>query len=202
MSYLMNAAVFLIDLVFGLYALIVLVRFLLQLVRADFYNPVSQLVVKATNLPLKPLRRFIPGYGGIDFASLALLLIVKMLEIILIGLFIKAGISIVALLPLAIMESLRLVVLFYIFAIIITVVLSWLAPGNYNPAVVLLHQLTEPVLRPFRKMLPPMSGLDVSPLLAGVALVLVMLLIIAPLVDGVCTIDLFSSSYCRARGFV
>lgn len=200
MNYVSNAGVFLIQTIFGLYAIVVMLRLLLQLARADFYNPVSQFLVKATSLPLRPLRRFIPGYGGIDFAAVVLLLIVKLLEITLISLFPEfPTLAIGGALALAVIELLKLLVNVYIFGIIIMAVLSWISPGTYNPVAALLHQLTEPVLRPFRRLLPPMSGLDLTPLIALIALWMVMLLIIAPLQDSVCSLSLFNNLYCRAR---
>jgi YggT family protein len=200
MNYFSNAGIFLIQTVFGLYAIIVMLRLLLQLVRADFYNPISQFLVKATSLPLKPLRRFIPGYAGIDFASVVLLILVKLIEIILISLFPGfPTLGIFSAVALAIVELLHLVVNVYIFSIIIMAVLSWVSPGTYNPVAALLHQLTEPVMRPFRRLIPPMSGLDLTPLVALVALWLIMLLLIAPLQDSVCSLSLFNNVYCRAR---
>ncbi len=200
MNYVSNAGVFLIQTIFGLYAIIIMLRLLLQMVRADFYNPISQFLVKATSAPLKPLRHMIPGYAGIDFASIVLLLIVKLIEIILISLF--PGFpapAITGILALAVVELLHLLVNVYIFGIIIMAILSWVSPGAYNPVAALLHQLTEPVMRPFRRLLPPMSGLDFTPLVALVALWLVMLLVIAPLQDSICYMSEFNSVYCRAR---
>ena len=79
--YIGNAATFLVNTLFGIYILIVMLRFLFQLVRADFYNPVSQFIVRATNPPLRPLRRFIPGLGGIDLAAPILMLALKLMEL-------------------------------------------------------------------------------------------------------------------------
>jgi len=199
MNYVSNAGIFLIQTLFGLYAMVVMLRLLLQLVRADFYNPISQFLVKATSLPLRPLRRFIPGYAGIDFAAVVLLLILKLVEITLISLFLEPPVAIGGLLALAVIELLKLLVNVYIFGIIIMAVLSWVSPGTYNPVAALLHQLTEPVLRPFRRLLPPMAGLDLTPLIALVALWLVMLLLISPLRDSVCGLSLFNYTYCSAR---
>ncbi|TDY04144.1 YggT family protein [Thiohalophilus thiocyanatoxydans] len=200
MNYVSNAGVFLIQTIFGLYALIVMLRLLLQVVRADFYNPISQFLVKATSTPLRPLRRFIPGYAGIDFAAVVLLLILKLVEITLISLFPEfPTLAIGGALALAVVELLKLLINVYIFGIIIMAVLSWVSPGTYNPVAGLLHQLMEPVLRPFRRLLPPMGGLDLTPLIALIALWLVMLLFIAPLQDGICSLSLFNSTYCRAR---
>lgn len=200
MNYVSNAGVFLIQTIFGLYAIVVMLRLLLQLVRADFHNPISQFLVKATSAPLRPLRRFIPGYAGIDFAALVLLLILKLVEISLISLFPEfPTLALGGAVALALVELLKLLVNVYIFGIIIMAVLSWVSPGTYNPVAALLHQLTEPVLRPFRRLLPPMSGMDLTPLIALIALWIVMLLVIAPLQDSICSLSLFNNMYCRAR---
>ena len=202
MSYFSNAGVFLIQTLFGLYAIVVMVRLLLQLVRADFYNPLSQFIVKVTNPPLKPLRRLIPGLGGVDMASVVLLLILKSVEIFLISLFPNFPTpGIIGMLALAVTELLALLINVYLFSIIIQAILSWLAhaQGSYNPAAVLLHQLTEPVMRPVRRYVRPISGLDLSPLVAIIGLYLVTMLLIDPIKYQVCRIDLFNLAYCGAR---
>ena len=180
-SYFTNPLVFLIQVLFGLYLLIVLLRFLLQLVRADFYNPISQFIVKATAPLLKPLRAFIPGFGGIDVSSLILAWLVKTLELFLVILISGKGMMFVYPLLMAIPGMLAMVINIFLFAILIMVILSWLSPGGYNPAVGLLYSLTEPLLRPVRKFIPPMGGLDLSPMAVMIALVLLEMLLIPPL---------------------
>ena len=180
-NYLTNPAVFLIQTLFGLYILAVLLRFLLQWARADFYNPISQFLVKVTTPPLRLLRRFIPGFGGIDLAAIILAWGLKYLELLLILLI--SGITANFLAPLlwAIPELVELLINIYLFAILIQVILSWINPGSYNPASALLYSLTDPVMRPARKLLPPMSGLDLSPMLVMIALVLLKMLLLPPL---------------------
>lgn len=180
-SYLTNPIVFLIQTLFGLYILAVLLRFLLQLARADFYNPISQFLVKATNPPLKLMRRIIPGLGGIDLASLVLAWLLKSIEILLILLVSGSAANLIAPLLWALPELVELVINIYFFGILIQVILSWVSPGNYNPAVALLHSLTAPVLRPAQKILPPMGGLDLSPMLVMIGLVLLKMLLLPPL---------------------
>ncbi len=156
----------LIQTVFNLYLLVVLLRFLLQLARADFYNPVSQFVVRVTNPAVKPLRRVIPGVMGIDFASLVLALLVQMVALALIYLMFGAGIpNPLLLLIWAVIGVVAMIVNIYFIAILASIILSWVASGSYNPTVTLIHQLTEPVMAPFRKLLPPLGGLDLSPIL-------------------------------------
>jgi YggT family protein len=156
---------------FNLFLVAVLLRFLLQVARADFYNPVSQFLVRITNPLLKPLRRVIPGVMGVDIASLVLALLVEMVTIALI--FIVFGVGIPGVLLLAVWSLIgvvAMVVNIYYIAVLASIILSWVAMGSYNPMVVLVNQLAEPVLAPFRKLLPPIGGLDLSPILMFLAI--------------------------------
>lgn len=169
-----------------LYILLVLLRFVLQLVRADFYNPLSQFVVKATQPLLLPLRRIVPGLGGIDFASLVLALLVHMalsLAVLLIaGASSAELVSALPILALWCLISLAsLFVKIFFFALIISVILSWVAQGNRHPAVELVHQVCEPVLSPIRRFIPDLGGIDISPIFAFLALNLLDKFVIANL---------------------
>jgi YggT family protein len=158
-----------------------MLRLILQMVRADFYNPVSRFIVKITNPPLKPLRRIIPGFAGIDMSSVIVMLILQMLEFFIITLL--RNFPSPDILGLILYTSVELVTLgFYVFlfSIFILALLSWISPGQHNPINNLLQQITEPVLRPARRLLPPMSGMDLSPMLAMVGLWLVKLLLLDP----------------------
>ncbi|MCG8105241.1 MAG: YggT family protein [Candidatus Thiodiazotropha endolucinida] len=180
-SYLTNPLVFLVQTLFGLYILAILLRFLLQVVRADFYNPISQFLVKVTNPPLKPLRRLIPGFGGIDISSLILAWLLKAVELFIVIMIAGQSASLLGPLLLAIPELVELTINVFLFAVLIQVILSWVSPGNYNPAVSLLYSLTGPVMRPAQKLLPPVGGLDLSPMLVMIGLVLLKMLLIPPL---------------------
>ena len=180
-SYFTNPLVFLVQVLFGLYLLIVMLRFLLQVVRADFYNPISQFIVKATAPLLSPLRAVIPGFGGLDFSSLILAWLIKSLELFLILLISGKGLMFLYPLIQAVPALLELVINIFLFSVLIMVILSWLSPGGHNPAVGLLYNLTEPLLKPARKMLPPMGGLDLSPMFVMIGLVLLKMLLIPPL---------------------
>lgn len=182
MDYLSNAGVFLIKTLFGIYEIIILLRFLMQMVRADFYNPISQFVVKATSLPLKPLRRLIPGAAGMDMASLVLLLVLIIVELLLLSLVSTLPMpSVIGLVALALVELLKLTINVFLFSVIILAILSWVSPGGYNPVANLLFQITAPLMRPARRMLPPMGGLDLSPMLVIIVLYLLILLLVDPL---------------------
>ncbi|WP_416307607.1 YggT family protein [Neptunicella sp. SCSIO 80796] len=166
----MNATQFLIDTIFNLYLMVVILRIWLQLARADFYNPFSQFVVKATHPIIGPMRKLLPSMGNIDTASIILALLVAGLKITIVGLM--AGASIIN--PLGIFIGAILVVIkeafqliFYI--LIIRAIMSWVSQG-YNPFEALLAQLTEPMLAPIRRIIPPIGGLDLSILFLIIAL--------------------------------
>jgi len=180
-SYLTNPVTFLIDTLFGLYILAVMLRFLLAAVRADFYNPVSQFLVKVTNPLLVPLRRIVPSAGKLDTSTLVLMLALQMLALTLIAMLRGVGLSLPALFILSVAELLGLLLNVFLFSIFIQVILSWINPGTYNPVVSLLYSLTEPVLRPCRRLLPPIGGMDLSPIIALVAIQLLKMLLLPPL---------------------
>ncbi len=157
----MSATVFLVDTLFSLYLMVVILRLWLQLARADFYNPMSQFVVKATSFAVNPLRKIIPGLGGLDLASLLLAFIVAVAKIstlmlVIYGAWAAQPVFIQALIT-VLKEGLNLV----FWVLIIRAILSWVSQG-YNPIEAVFHQLTEPMLKPLRKIIPPMGGLDLS----------------------------------------
>jgi len=180
-SYFTSPLEFLVSTVFSLFITAVLLRFLLALVRADFYNPLSQILVKLTNPVLKPMRRLIPGFGGIDLASVILMLVLQMLALGLITLLRGASIHPLGLLLWAIAELLSLLINIYMFSILIQVILSWISPGTYNPAASLIFSVNEPLLAPARRLIPPLSGLDLSPVAVMVGLQLLKMLLLPPL---------------------
>lgn len=166
MSAVNEILVYLIQTLLSLFLLAVLLRFLLQLVRADFYNPISQFLVKLTNPLIVPLRKLIPGYAGLDLASLLLALVLQFLGIILLLLINGVGLPNVGLLIVwSLLGLVGLLVNIYFFALLAMIILSWVAAGSNHPIIFLLHQITEPVMAPFRKALPPMGGMDFSPIL-------------------------------------
>ncbi|MCZ6575676.1 MAG: YggT family protein [Gammaproteobacteria bacterium] len=179
-----QAAVFLIDTLFWLYILAVLLRFLFQLVRADFYNPFSQALVAITNPTLLPLRRMIPGLYGIDFAALVLVLVLQVVKNVLLGLIVGQWYNLLGLIVYSAAELLQMTVYLFIFLIFIRVLLSWVAPyGGHNPVTGLLFSVTEPLMRPARRLIPPLSGLDLSPVAVFILLYLTLILIVTPLLS-------------------
>lgn len=176
-SYFSEAGIFLIDVLFGFIILMVMLRFLLQWVRADFYNPISQFIVKITNPVLQPLRRLIPSLGGLDTASILLMFFLKYIQLFLT--FSLAGFAVnpFALVILSLTSLLEMILYIFIIAIIVIAIASWIAPGGYNPVLNLLNQLTRPILQPVQRFVRPVSGLDLSPLVALIILNLLLLAI-------------------------
>lgn len=155
----------------GLFLFAVLLRMLLQIARADFYNPVSQFVVKVTQPVLAPLRRLVPPVGRLDTASLLLATGVQVLSIMIaLALLGFRPANALLLLAWALLGIASLVVNMYFFAILGLIIFSWIAPHSHHPALALLYQLTEPVMGPVRRLLPPVGGLDLSPILVFVGI--------------------------------
>jgi len=157
---------YLVQTLLGVYLIAMLLRFLLQLVRADFYNPISQFLVKVTNPLVIPVRRLVPGFAGMDMASLLLAVLLQMVGIAaLVFIHYHALPSVGLLLVGGLLGVIALLVNIYFFALLAMIILSWVAAGSRHPAIYLLYQITEPVMAPFRRVLPPMGGLDFSPIL-------------------------------------
>lgn len=168
---------FLIDTLFDLYLMVVLLRIWMQLARADFYNPLSQFVVKATRPIVGPLRRVIPPLGNLDTATLLFGFVLAAIKIALLLfvaghqpnaqiLIIGAGITLLK-------QAFNMV----FWVLVIRAILSWVSQGGYNPIESLLHQLTEPMLAPIRRIIPPLGGLDLSVLVLLLGLQFIQILL-------------------------
>ncbi len=182
--YLKEALLYLINTIFFIYILFVVLRFLLQMVRADPYNPISQFLLTITNPPLRPLRRIIPGFANIDWAAIVLMLTLKAVELTLVDLITYGSlISFVALMLFSAAELLALIIHIFMFVIFVQIIISWLSPGLYHPVTVILYKLSEPLLRPARRCMPAINGLDFSPLLVFIFLQLSLILLVRPLSD-------------------
>jgi YggT family protein len=151
--------------VFGVVIFLFLIRLLLQATRSDFYNPISQAVVRFTSF-LDPLRAVLGARAGIDFATLLVLVALQMAQLATLA-WLQTGM--VPALPLLLgfggIELLHLLLQVAFWAVIASIILSWIAPSGPNPAAQLLWSLTEPMMRPARKLLPPIGGLDFSPII-------------------------------------
>lgn len=183
----MNPIVFLVTTLFDIYIVILLLRFLLQQSGADFYNPVSQFIVKATQKPVIIVRRIIPSFRGADLATLCLALLFIIIKILLVlmiqgsyGSSINLIIYSMDITPIiGLFELVILVLSVLTFAIFIQVILSWLNPDPHNPVIGILNSLTTPILTPARKLIPPTGGLDLSPIAALIGLMFIKLVIIS-----------------------
>ncbi len=181
-SYMTDPIVFLIDTLFSLYILAVLLRFLLQWCGGDFYNPISQFLVKITHPPLKILRRFVPSIGKIDTSSLVLMLSLQMLADASILLLLNGSmINIGALAITSITQLISLLINVLVFAVFARALLSWINPGTFNAAASILATLTEPLLDICRRVIPGLGGIDLSPLAALLLLQLAKMVILPPL---------------------
>ncbi|MCF6808111.1 YggT family protein [Thiotrichales bacterium 19S9-12] len=170
-----NVLDFLISIFFQFYLICILLRFLLQWVKADFYNPVCQFLIKVTNPLLVPLRRIIPGFFGLDFAAIVLAIIVQLVEVSLLALI--KGLPLTPYLYFfGIIELILLVLNIFTFAILIRAILSWVNPNPYNPMAIILFQLTEPLLRPLRNKLQ-FSQMDFSPFVVIILIQVVVIFI-------------------------
>lgn len=177
-GYLSNPLMLILNTLVGAYIFVLIVRVLLQYTGADSRNPVSSFINKLTRVPLKALKPIFPTVKDISLSAVALALMLQMV----LGFLAMGGapnIWVVFIWSLAeLIDSLINVFIYSIFAVVI---ISWINPGSYNPVVEVLHNITEPVLKPFRRLIPPVSGMDLSPIAALLALQVLKMLLIPPL---------------------
>jgi len=160
-----QAGTFLIQSLGSFYLAVVMLRFLLQLARADFYNPISQFLIKATHLPSKPLRKVFPSYRNFDLASLVLALLCQLLAIEITALVNGFDmVNILYALSWGTIGMLSLMLNLYLYGLLIIIIVSWVAPQSQHPALILLNQLIRPAMEPFQRIIPPMGGIDLSPI--------------------------------------
>ena len=177
-----NASVFLVQTFFGLYLILVLVRFLMQVSRADYYNPICQVVVRLTDPAIKPFNKVLPRILGIDFATLIVALLIQVVAISLVMLLTGNLIFHPIYIGWALVGLASMILDIYFFALIAMVIASWIAPYSDHPAMSLIIQLTDPLCTPARKLLPAMGGLDFSVILVFVVITLIdTFLVIQPL---------------------
>ena len=171
MNSLINVVDFLVQVSFTLYIYAVIIRVLLGMTRADFYNPFSQFILTVTSPVLRPLRRWIPGGGRVDTAALVLIVLLKFGELLIHGLLIGGKITPGVLIIGTFFGLADLVINLFIFAIIVLALMSWLTlHAQAHPLVSVLRTITAPLLRPVRKYVPPIGAFDLSPLVVVIAL--------------------------------
>jgi len=165
-----SALVFIVNALTSLYLLVLLLRFWLPWLRADFRNPLAQGILKLTSPVIIPLRRIVPSFGRLDTATVLVAFIVQYLAILLILLILGASASFSAISITTIVKLMLLSLNLFMFAIFVRIILSWISPGQYNPATAIITTLTEPVLRPVRRLIPPLGGFDISPIFVIIGL--------------------------------
>ncbi len=176
-----DVAYLLVNTLGGLYVLAVLLRFMLQVARADFYNPFTQAIVRVTDPAVRAFRRVIPGYRGLDFASLILALVAQCVCTFL--LITTSGYAVPGaglVITWSVVGLLSFILNIYFWAMMISIIASFIAPYSGHPALMLVRQLTEPVMEPFRRLLPAMGGLDLSPIFVFLGLQIIRMLFIDP----------------------
>jgi YggT family protein len=181
--YFTDAGIFLVDTILGFYILIVLLRLLFHLTRADFYNPISQFIFKISNPPVSRLRRIVPRFWGVDFASIVLLVALEAVRITITTLLFGGIPQLAGVFILSIAELLKLTVYILVFSIFVRAVLSWVSTGRYHPMQKLLHSFTEPLLASVRRFISPTAGFDLSPIIVFLILMLFLKILVQPLLD-------------------
>lgn len=177
-----NPLIFLIDTLFGLYVLVLLLRFILQVVHADFYNPLSQFVWQVTNRPVGLIQRAVPRWRNYDVAALLLALVLVALNIWIDISLAGARIAPLTLLVWSVLKLVAFTLNLYFFSMLIQAIMSWVNPGMPTSASAVLWSINEPLLKPIRNVLPSIGGLDLSPLVVMIAIQ--MLLRLLPALPG------------------
>ena len=183
MSYFANAGQILIEFTFGALIAVVMLRVLLQCVRADFYNPICQFLYKATNPVLMPMRRVIQSWRRLDLAGVVLAWLLTTLKLVLLYATLGQQLGWLGLLIMALADLCGFTLMIYLGLILARVVLSFIGADRYHPIVPLVVQLTDPVLRPIQRVVPAFGGLDLSPMVAWLVILLVRALLVNPLLD-------------------
>ncbi|NDY95542.1 YggT family protein [Wenzhouxiangella limi] len=172
-----SAFSFLIETVIHLYLVVILLRVLLEAARADFYNPIVQVLVRLTDPLLRPLGKLIPNVGRLNLSAVVLLYVIQLIGLFILMLLSGRPPDPLLLALLAVMRLVRMVLVLYMILILVGVILSWVGHGVRHPIVPLIFQLTEPVLAPIRRVLPNLGGLDLSPLVAIIGIQFLIILL-------------------------
>lgn len=174
----MQAIHYILNTLATLYQVVLLLRLLMQLTRADFRNPIGRAVLQLTDPVVRPLRRLLPPLGKVDTATVAAILLFALLKIWVLHLLFGLGApGLVTLLAAALLDVVRLVLKIYLFSMILNAILSFVAPGNHSPAQSLLASICDPILNPIRRHIPSIAGLDLSPLWACIAIQALLLIL-------------------------
>lgn len=173
------ALLFLVSTIFDLYLFILVIRLILAWVESDYYNPVTQFVVKFTSFIVKPLKRFIPDYHGLELATIFLIIVIEIIKFLFIS-FLSFGFpNPFGLLIISIVDAIKLTIEIFFYAILFQAILSWIQPGSSISRD--LDRFTSPILRPLQRVIPPVAGYDIAPIPALIILQLLIMILIKPL---------------------
>lgn len=175
----LNAILFLISSLFDFYIVVLFMRLVLAWVGADYYHPMTQFVVKLTGFLVKPLKKVLPDIRGLETSTLVLIILVEIIKYFLITLFSFGMPNLLGLVILAIGDALRLMIETLSLALVLQVILSWVQPGS--PLYLVLAKFTSPMMRPIQKVIPPVAGIDISPVPAIIILQLLIIILVDPI---------------------
>lgn len=181
MNYLGNASTYLTEALLGFALYVVLLRFWMQWVKADFRNPLGQFILTVTKPVVVPLRRFFPPIRSIDTATIIFALAVAILKTLIIAALFSRSLGWLSLIAYSFGELIRFSIYIFMVAIFIQIIASWVSPHSYHPLLDIAHSIAEPMLAPARRLLPPIAGLDLSPILVFIFLRLSLILVVAPI---------------------
>ncbi|NND82040.1 MAG: YggT family protein [Gammaproteobacteria bacterium] len=181
MNYLANATNFLSQAIIGFALYVVLLRFWMQWVRADFRNQIGQFIITVTNPVVLPLRKILPSIGAVDSATVVLAFCIALLKVFILFSLHKANLEPLRLAVVALSQVILFSIHLFMAAVIIQVIASWINPHGYNPIVAVAHAIAEPILAPARRLIPSIGGLDLSPILVFLFLQLTIQLVVYPL---------------------
>lgn len=177
MSVMLEIGVFLVQTLLSLYTSAIILRFLLGYARADFYNPLSQFLVKITNPVLVPARRLVPSIGKLDTSAVAVAFALIVIKGMLLNAMIGMNLGIAAILFKSVGELISSVIWVYIIALLIMAVISWIGSAQGNPVLPLISSLTAPLLNPVRKYIPPVGMMDLTPMAVMLGLYILLIIV-------------------------
>lgn len=182
MNYLNNGGAFLVESILGLYILFLLIRFWMHWTNADFRNPFGNFLVQISNPLLRPFHNMINTNRGFAYATLLMAMILMIVKVIILLILNQHAFAIAGVVMLAIAEIIKTSIYIFLGAMIIRVISSWITQhGSYNPIINIVHSLTEPLMAPARRIIPLISGIDLSPILVFIFLQLSLKIIVAPI---------------------
>ncbi|MDR3490454.1 MAG: YggT family protein [Gammaproteobacteria bacterium] len=171
-----------INTLFDLYIFVLLIRIILVAIRVDYYNPISQFVVKLTQPIVNPVRKFIPNYKNIEISTVILVLVFEFIKFLLLGILFVGMPNVIGIFLIAFADALQFSLNIFFYAILIQAVMSWIQPGN-TPITQILTRMTDPLMRPAQRIIPLVGGIDITPIPVMLGLRLIIILVALPLLN-------------------